>query len=43
MEPEKISRNDARSGETPGIARYVLVISLILVVAGLTAAFLFYR
>lgn len=43
MEPEKLTRNEARSGETPGVVRYILIISLILVVAGFAAVFLIYR
>jgi hypothetical protein len=42
-EPERLTRNEARAGESPGIVRYILVIGLILVVLGFGAAFLFYR
>ena len=44
MEPhEKISTTDARGGATPGVTRYVLGISLILIVVAFAAMLLIWR
>ncbi|MBV7257652.1 hypothetical protein KCG44_12740 [Pacificimonas sp. WHA3] len=32
---EEVGKEDARGGETPGIGRYVLLISVVLVVVGM--------
>ena len=34
-EHEELTKDDARGGETPGIGRYVLLISVVLVVIGM--------
>ena len=36
-QPERISGTDARAGVTPGAARYVLTISLVLIAADFAA------
>ncbi len=42
-EPENISTDRARGGETRGVARYVLTASLILIVIAFAALLLSYR
>ncbi len=44
MEPhEKITTTEARGGTTPGVTRYVLLISLILIVVAFAAMLIIWR
>ena len=42
-EPENVSTDRARGGETKGVTRYVLIASLILIVLAFGALLYFYR
>lgn len=42
-EPEHISKDRVRGGETRGIGRYVLIISLILIVIAFGSLLVYYR
>ena len=42
-QPAKIDTDDVRAGTTPGIVRYVLAISLILIVAAFAAMLIIWR
>lgn len=39
-EQVEVTTNDARAGTTPHIVRYVLIISMILVIVGLTVVYI---
>ena len=41
--PEIISTTDVRAGTTPGVTRYVLTISLVLIVAAFAAMLFIWR
>lgn len=42
-EPERLNATDARAGATPGVTRYVLAISLVLIVAAFAAMLIIWR
>ncbi len=42
-QPTKIDTEEVRAGSTPGIVRYVLTISLILIVAAFAAMLIIWR
>ncbi|MHB9878202.1 hypothetical protein ACSMXM_00850 [Pacificimonas sp. ICDLI1SI03] len=40
-EHEEVAKQEARAGETPGIGRYVLLISVVLIVIGMGVLLVF--